>query len=120
VIEMDRTTDDGLEVVENRDPWRGVDISVEREKRLEGAYRVKFISRGLMQPIGPNGEYRKVPDDAMVTVTPDLRPIFYDPPENPHPHLNREDYEAKAIEEVRKEIERRAMPEPSTQGSARS
>jgi hypothetical protein len=87
--------------------WRGIRPEV-REDQPGHRYRVVFQTSGLMQPVGPDGEYPSVPEDARVIVAVDDDQAFevvrYDPPEIPFPNLSQADLEQRAIEEVRKHI----------------
>ena len=108
---MDQSTGGAAGVRVEQDLWRGIETRVRPCEGVAGSYRVVFWPAEPMQARGPNGEYPRVPFNAVVTVItdPDLRVRSYDPPEKPDPNLTQDDYEAKAVEAVRKEIKQGGM-----------
>jgi hypothetical protein len=83
--------------------WKGITTQVYKEPCAPNRYRVVFWPARLMSPVGPDGEYPRVPNEACVIVEgdQDLQINHYYPPEDPPPDLSREDYEKKALELVR-------------------
>lgn len=112
-VVFDWVPDDPMDEGEER--WRGIDIKVFKDRYEPNTYRVEFWPRTLQSIADPSGGHPRVPHPARVIVQSDqeLRVSRSDPPEWPIPHLDREDYEAKALEAVREEIA--GEPESSEQ-----